>query len=105
VKALVVALVRVAGEDVVHEGPDHLQEAMLRAVRVAGVEGFGERSRLPDALVELADGEQPGVVGQLAGRRLDDGGGRRRDPGLAARRLVYSSSAPQLRDDPGAPRG
>jgi hypothetical protein len=46
---------------------------MLREARIAGVvDGFGKSSRQPDALVELADGEQPGVAGQLAWRRLDD---------------------------------
>ena len=55
-----VALVLVAGEDVVHAGPGHVREAMLREVRVAGaVEGFGEGSRQPDVLVELADGSGP----------------------------------------------
>ena len=42
-------------------------------VRVAGViEGVGEGPGEPDALVELADGEQSGVAGQLALERLDD---------------------------------
>jgi hypothetical protein len=46
---------------------------MLGEVRVAGVvEGFGEGWRQPGAFAELADREQPGVAGLLAGRRLDD---------------------------------
>src|SRR6516162_11288527 len=46
---------------------------MLAEVRVAGiVESGGEGLGKPDALVELADGEQSGVAGQLAWRWLDD---------------------------------
>jgi len=46
---------------------------VLGEVGVAGVvasagEGLGE----PDALVELADGEQPGVAGELAWRWFED---------------------------------
>jgi hypothetical protein len=41
---------------------------MLHEVVVAGViEGSGEGSGEPDALVELAEGEQPGVAGELPG--------------------------------------
>jgi hypothetical protein len=41
---------------------------VLGEVRVAGVvEGFAEGPGEPDALVELADGQQPGIAGQLAG--------------------------------------
>jgi hypothetical protein len=37
---------------------------VLGQVRVAGViEGVGEGPGEPDALIELADGEQPGVAG------------------------------------------
>jgi hypothetical protein len=36
------------------------------------VEGLGEGSGKPDALIELADGEQPGVAGELAWCGLDD---------------------------------
>jgi hypothetical protein len=63
----------VAGQDAVEAGPDHLQEGVLGEVGVAGViEGVGEGTGEPDALVELADGEQPGVAGELPRRRLDD---------------------------------
>ena len=68
-----VVLVRVAGQDAVDAAANHRQEGVLPEVRVAGVvEGFGEGSRQPDALVELADGEQAGVAGELTRRRLDD---------------------------------
>src|SRR5262249_17766189 len=54
-------------------GADHLQEAVLGQVGVAGVVwGGGVGTGEPDALVELADGEQSGVAGQLALGRLDD---------------------------------
>jgi hypothetical protein len=46
---------------------------VLGEVGGAGViEGSGNRRRESDGLVERADGEQPGVAGQLARRRLDD---------------------------------
>jgi hypothetical protein len=52
---------------------DHLQEGVLDQVGVAGVvEDVGEGPGEFDVLVELADGEQPGVAGELARRRLDD---------------------------------
>jgi hypothetical protein len=63
----------VAGQDAVDPGADHLQEGVLHEVGVAGVvEGSGEGPGEPEALVELADGQQPGVAGQLVRRRLDD---------------------------------
>jgi hypothetical protein len=46
---------------------------MLGKVGVAGVvEGFGKGPGQPDALVKLADGEQPGVARELGLRWLDD---------------------------------
>ena len=70
---VVVVLVLVAGQDAVNARPDHLQERVLGEVRVTRiVQGRGEGPGEPDALIELADGEQPGVAGQLTGRRLDD---------------------------------
>ena len=72
-QGVMVVLVRVAGQDAVDPAADHLQEGVLGQVGVAGIiEGRGEGPGEPDALVELADGEQPGVAGELAGRRLDD---------------------------------
>jgi hypothetical protein len=72
-EGVMVVLVLVAGQDAEDTGPDHLQEGVLRKVGVAGVvEGVGESPGEPDALVELAEGEQPGVAGQLSRRRLDD---------------------------------
>jgi hypothetical protein len=63
----VVVLVLVAGEDAKYAGSDYLREAMLREVGVAGgVQGVGEVPSETDALVKLADGEQPGVTGELA---------------------------------------
>jgi hypothetical protein len=51
------------GEDAVHMAADHLQEGVLGEVGVAGVvEGIGEGLGDPDALVELTEGEQPGVA-------------------------------------------
>ena len=45
---------------------------MLGEVGVAGlVEGIGERPGQADALVELADGQQPGVTEELTWRRLN----------------------------------
>ena len=52
---------------VIDPGADHLQEGVLGQVRVAGVvEAVGEGPGEADALVELADGKQPCVAGELA---------------------------------------
>ena len=68
-----VVLVLVAGQDAVDTGPNHLQEGVLGEGGVAGIiEGVGEGSAEFDVLVELADGQQPGVAGELALGRLDD---------------------------------
>src|SRR5262245_13367740 len=57
-EGIVVILVRVAGQDAVDAGADHLQEAVLGEARVAGVvEGVGEGLGQNDAVVELAEGE------------------------------------------------
>jgi hypothetical protein len=72
-EGVVVVLVGVAGEDAVDAGPDPLQEGVIREGLVAGVvERVGEGAGQADGLVERADGEQPGVAGELAWRRLDD---------------------------------
>jgi hypothetical protein len=48
---------------------------VLGEVGVPGViEGLGKRPGQPEALVERVDGEQPGVAGELARRRLDEEG-------------------------------
>ncbi len=66
-EGIVIVLVFVAREDAVHAGADHLQKRVLGEARVAGVvEGLGEGPGEPDALVELPDGEQTGVAGELA---------------------------------------
>jgi hypothetical protein len=72
-EGVVVVLVRVAGQDTVDAAADYRQEGMLGEALVAGVvervrEGPGE----PDALIELADGQQPGIAGELARRRFED---------------------------------
>jgi hypothetical protein len=70
---VVVVLVRVAGQGAVDAGPNHLQDGVLGEGGVAGVaERIGEGPGQADLLGELADGEQPGVPGALARRRLDD---------------------------------
>jgi hypothetical protein len=82
-----------AGENAEHSGTDHFQDAVLREVGVTGRPGSSKCLCEPDALVELVDGEQSGVAGQLAWPRVDYERGAE-GPGLAARRLVYSSSVP-----------
>src|SRR5262245_34241094 len=48
-------------------------EGVLGEARVAEVvESVGNNPGEPDALVERADGLQPGIAGELAPRRLDD---------------------------------
>jgi hypothetical protein len=67
-----VVLVFVARQDAIDAGPDHLQIGMLGQVGVAGiVQGSSKCLCQPDALVELADGKQSSVAGELAHRRLD----------------------------------
>src|SRR5262245_28894763 len=54
-------------------GPHHLQETVLGEVGIAGVvEGAGIGPCQPDALVELADGQQPGVAEESDRRWLND---------------------------------
>jgi hypothetical protein len=49
------------------------EEGVLGEGGVAGVvEGVGKGPSQAEALVELADGQQPGVARELALRRLDD---------------------------------
>jgi hypothetical protein len=46
---------------------------VLGQLGIAGVvESLGEGSSQADALVKLADGQQPDVAGELAARGLDD---------------------------------
>src|SRR5262249_4858690 len=62
-----------------------------RSGRCGGViAGFGKGPAPADALVERADGEQPGVAGQLARRRLENARRAKKTPGLGARRLLSS---------------
>jgi hypothetical protein len=45
---------------------------VLGEISVAGViEGLGKSPGQADARIELADGKQSGIAGELAGRRLD----------------------------------
>ena len=73
---------------VIDAGADHLQEAVLGTVGVAGIpEGLGKGPYQTDALVELADGKQSGIAGELAGRWLDH---ERRAEKIQALWLVWS---------------
>jgi hypothetical protein len=70
---VVVVLVHLAGQAAVDASADHLQQAVPGGLGVARVvESVGESPREPDALIELADGEQPGVAGELALGRPDN---------------------------------
>jgi hypothetical protein len=61
-----------ASEDANAAGAGPLGEAVFREAGGAGtVHGLGVGPRQPDAFVELADGEQPGVTGELTQRRLE----------------------------------
>jgi hypothetical protein len=72
-QGVVVLLILVATQDAVDADADHLHEGVLDGVGVLRViEGLGTGPGQADALVELADGEQPGVTGELTLRRLDD---------------------------------
>ena len=66
--------VLVAGQGVVDAAADHLQEGVLREVRVAGaVRGLGEgRGRADLLLVELAEKQERCVAGEQTGRWFDD---------------------------------
>jgi hypothetical protein len=91
---------------VLDAGPDHLQEAVLGEVGIAGVvEGSGECLREPDALVELADGEQSGVAGELARRRLDDERRAEEVEDLGPGGWYTHRLPPRLRTGPGASTG
>jgi hypothetical protein len=72
-EGVVVVLVRVAGQDAVDPRADHLQEGVRGEAGVARVvQGVGDGPGQADTLVERADGEQAGVPGERAWRRLDD---------------------------------
>jgi hypothetical protein len=74
-EGVVVVPVRVAREDALDAGADVPQEGVRGQAPVAGaVQGVGERLGEPDAQAEPADGEEPGVAGGLARRRLDHQG-------------------------------
>ena len=64
-----VVLVGVVGEDAVHPHPRHLQKGVIDVAGMSAVgEGFGELPCQAELLVELAEGEQSGVAGNLVGR-------------------------------------
>jgi hypothetical protein len=68
----VVVLVLVTSQDAVDTAADHLPEGVLGEVGVAGiVQGIGKGLGQADPFIELADGEQPGIAGELPGRRLN----------------------------------
>jgi hypothetical protein len=72
-EGVVVLLVRVAGEDAVDAAAHHLQERVLREGRVAGSSSASAKVRVrPIRWSNWRTGEQPGVAGELAWRRLDD---------------------------------
>jgi hypothetical protein len=105
-QGVVVVLVRVAGQDAVDAGPDHLHEGVLGEAGVAGVvQGVGEGPGEPDALIEPADREQPGVAGQLARRRLDDQRRAEKVPDLGPGGWYTHPLPPRLRYGAGASTG
>jgi hypothetical protein len=72
-EGVMVVLVLVSSEDALGARPDHLQERMFGEIWVAGViEGLGKSMGQADVLVKLAEGQQPGITGELAVRQLDD---------------------------------
>ncbi len=72
---VVVVLVFVAGEDSEDAHTDHVGEGVLDELGVARVvQGLGELLGKSDALVELAQGQQPGVRGEGGVGRLDVNG-------------------------------
>jgi hypothetical protein len=94
-EGVVVVLVRIADQDAIDAGADHLQEDVFGESGVAGVvEGLGDGPGQADTLVERADGEQSGVAGEPAWRPLDDKRGRK-SRGLVARPTVESSLPPR----------
>jgi hypothetical protein len=57
---------------VIDADADHFQEAVLGAVGIAGViKCLGKSPGQADVLIELADGKQSGIAGELAVRWLD----------------------------------
>jgi hypothetical protein len=73
----VVVLVLVVGEDAVDPLADHAQERLAGEPGVAWVvQRGGELLGEADAVVELPDGQEPGIAGQGRGRDLDRDGPR-----------------------------
>jgi hypothetical protein len=71
-RSVVLVLVLVAGQDTIDAVPGHLQIGMLGQVELAGVaEGGSKCLGQPNALAELAYGEQAAISGELARRWLD----------------------------------
>src|SRR5262249_28217484 len=89
-EGVVVVLVLVAGQDAVDAG-------IIEGAR----EGPGE----PSALIELADGEQPGVAGQLARRQLEDERRTEEVEDLWPGEWYTHRLPPRLRTGPGASTG
>ena len=62
----------IVGEDAVDPLPHHTQEWLLDKLGIAHVvESVGELLGATDLLIELADGQEPGVAGQRRGGDLD----------------------------------
>src|SRR5262249_23746912 len=89
-QGIVVILVLVAGEDAVQAGAEHLQARVLNQAGVAGVvDGRGELGGEAEALIELADGEQPGIGGEQ-GRGGSNGDRQAGKSQRLGRRRVYT---------------
>ena len=80
-----------------------VQVGVLDKVKIAGViEGLGKGLGQADALVELADGQQPGVAGELARRRLDDDRQAEKVEDLRPGGWYNPALPPRLQKQPGA---
>jgi hypothetical protein len=75
---------------------------MLGEVGVAGVVQGGEGPAEPEALVERADGKQPGVAGELAWRWFEDERRAEEVADLWPGRWYTQRLPPRLRKRPGA---
>src|SRR5205807_475885 len=63
------------GEDAVDARADHFEEGVLDEVGIAGVvEDVGEGLGESEALIELPEGEQAGIAGELSGGGFDEEG-------------------------------
>lgn len=101
-----IVLVRVVGEDAVHAGANHLQSGVLDKLGIARVvEDGGEGSGEPKGFIELAEGKEPGIAGELPSGGFEDHRGaeeserflpdslytHERSPGVASNLVVSTS--------------